>query len=84
MPVLAFAVLAAVFFLRLRSGADPAALPSVLIGKPVPSFVLPAVAGLTADGKPVPGLSSADLKGGVTSSTSGPRGARRARSSIRC
>lgn len=65
-PVLAFAALAAVFFLRLRSGVDPAALPSVLIGKPVPEFRLPAVAGLTADGRPVPGLSSADLKGGVT------------------
>lgn len=65
-PVLAFALLAAVLFLRLRSGVDPAALPSALIGKPVPSFQLPAVAGLTADGKPVPGLSSADLKGGVT------------------
>lgn len=65
-PVLAFALLAAVLFLRLRSGVDPAALPSALIGKPVPSFQLSAVAGLTADGKPVPGLSSADLKGGVT------------------
>ncbi|WP_375465728.1 DsbE family thiol:disulfide interchange protein [uncultured Methylobacterium sp.] len=65
-PVLAFAMLAAVFFLRLRSGVDPAALPSVLIGRPVPHFQLPAVAGLTADGKPVPGLSSDDLKGGVT------------------
>ena len=65
-PVLAFAALAAVFFLRLRSGVDPAALPSAMIGKPVPSFTLPPVAGLTADGKPVPGLSSADLKGGVT------------------
>ncbi|MFD0938104.1 DsbE family thiol:disulfide interchange protein, partial [Methylobacterium trifolii] len=67
LPALAFAALAAVFFLRLRSGVDPAALPSVLIGKPVPAFTLEGVPGLTsADGKPVPGLSSADLKGGVT------------------
>lgn len=66
LPVLVFAVLAVAFFVRLRSGADPAALPSALIGKPVPAFALPPVSGLQADGKPVPGLSSADLKGQVT------------------
>ena len=66
LPLLVFAALAGVFFLRLRSGVDPAALPSALIGKPVPAFSLPPVAGLSADGKPVPGLSSEDLKGGVT------------------
>jgi cytochrome c biogenesis protein CcmG, thiol:disulfide interchange protein DsbE len=65
-PALAFAALAAVLFLRLRSGADPAALPSVMIGKPVPQFDLPAVPGLAAAGSPVPGLSSADLKGEIT------------------
>lgn len=67
LPALVFAVLAGLFFLRLRSGVDPAALPSVLIGKPAPAFQLPAIPGLAgADGRPVPGLSSADLKGGVT------------------
>jgi cytochrome c biogenesis protein CcmG/thiol:disulfide interchange protein DsbE len=66
LPVLVFAVLAGVMFLRLRSGADPSALPSAMIGKPAPSFDLPAVPGLAKDGAPVPGLSSADLKGGVT------------------
>ena len=66
LPVLAFAALAAVLFLRLRSGADPAALPSAMIGKPVPSFSLPAVPGLKAGDAPVPGLSSADLKGQIT------------------
>jgi cytochrome c biogenesis protein CcmG/thiol:disulfide interchange protein DsbE len=65
-PALAFTALAAVLFMRLRSGADPSALPSVMIGKPVPSFDLPAVPGLTAAGAPVPGLSSADLKGQIT------------------
>ncbi|MDP4004288.1 DsbE family thiol:disulfide interchange protein [Methylobacterium sp. NEAU K] len=65
-PVLAFAALAAVLFLRLRSGVDPAALPSAMIGKPVPRFDLPAVPGLDAAGAPVPGLSSADLKGEIT------------------
>ena len=66
LPVLVFAVLAGVMFVRLRSGADPSALPSAMIGKPAPSFDLPAVPGLAKDGAPVPGLSSADLKGGVT------------------
>lgn len=66
LPVLVFAVLAVAFFVRLRSGADPQALPSALIGKPLPAFALGPVEGLTADGKPVPGLSSADLKGQVT------------------
>ena len=66
LPALVFAALAAVLFLRLRSGADPAALPSAMIGKPVPRFDLPAVPGLTANGTPVPGLSSADLKGQIT------------------
>jgi cytochrome c biogenesis protein CcmG/thiol:disulfide interchange protein DsbE len=66
LPVIVFAVLAGVMFLRLRSGADPSALPSAMIGKPAPSFDLPAVPGLAKDGAPVPGLSSADLKGGVT------------------
>ena len=66
LPVIVFAVLAGVMFLRLRSGADPSALPSAMIGKPAPSFDLPAVPGLAKDGTPVPGLSSADLKGGVT------------------
>ncbi|MGU3539098.1 DsbE family thiol:disulfide interchange protein [Methylobacterium sp. A54F] len=66
-PLLAFAALAGIFFLRLRSGADPAAIPSALIGRPVPEFRLGAVPGLTGpDGRPVPGLSSDDLKGAVT------------------
>ncbi len=66
LPVLAFTALAAILLLRLRSGVDPAVLPSAMIGKPVPAFSLPPVPGLAADGAPVPGLSSADLKGGVT------------------
>lgn len=66
LPVVIFAVLAVAFFVRLRSGADPQALPSALIGKPVPAFALGPVAGLAVDGRPVPGLSSADLKGRVT------------------
>ena len=66
LPVLIFAALAGAFFLRLRSGADSQAIPSALIGRPVPSFQLQPLPGLEAGGRPVPGLSSADLKGGVT------------------
>jgi cytochrome c biogenesis protein CcmG/thiol:disulfide interchange protein DsbE len=66
LPVLAFAVLAGVMFVRLRSGADPSALPSAMIGKPVPAFDLPGVPGLAKDGTTVPGLTSAELKGGIT------------------
>jgi cytochrome c biogenesis protein CcmG, thiol:disulfide interchange protein DsbE len=59
-PVLAFAVLAGVFFAGLFS--DPSRLPSTLINKPAPEFVLAAVDGLDR-----PGLSRPDLNGkGVT------------------
>lgn len=66
LPVVTFAVLAGIFYMRLRSGADPAAIPTVMVGKPAPAFQLPPVADLTADGKPVPGLSTADFRGKVT------------------
>ena len=61
-PLIAFAVLAGLFFLRLRSGVDPAALPSAMIGKPVPAFDLAGVPGLEAEGRPLPGLSSRDFR----------------------
>lgn len=41
---------------------NPSELPSVLIGKPVPEFALPAIAGST-----LPSLSTADLKSGNVS-----------------
>lgn len=66
LPLVTFAVLAGIFFLRLRSGADPAAIPSALIGKPAPTFALPAMPGLVVQGAPVPGLSHANLLGKVT------------------
>lgn len=66
LPVVTFALLCAVFFVRLRSGADSSAIPSALIGKPAPAFALDALPGLTANGAAVPGLSSADLRGRVT------------------
>lgn len=65
-PVLIFAVLAGVFAFALKTG-DPTKLPSALIGKPAPTTAFPALEGLAADGKPVPGFTSADLaKGRVT------------------
>jgi len=61
-PLLLFAALVALFFVRLYSG-DASLLPSALIGKEVPAFVLPPVEGL----QDVPGFSDADLrKGKVT------------------
>ncbi len=58
LPLAAFAVLAGYFALALRPGYDPAALPSALIGKPMPAFDLPA---LGAGGA----VSSAALRGQV-------------------
>lgn len=66
LPLVLFAGLAAVFFVRLVSEGDPTAIPSVLVDKPAPEFSLPALAGLSKDGAPVPGLATADLKGGVS------------------
>jgi cytochrome c biogenesis protein CcmG/thiol:disulfide interchange protein DsbE len=57
-PLVVFAVLAAVFFIGLR-GEDPSIVPSALIGKPVPAFELPPLEGMN-----LPGLASADLAAG--------------------
>lgn len=62
LPLALFALLAGLFFLRLFAG-DASRLPSALIGKPAPTFDLPALAGL----KDVPGLASADLRQGHVS-----------------
>ena len=66
LPLAVFLALAALFFFRLGSG-DPSRIPSALIGRPAPDTNLAAVPGLNArDGKPMPGLSTADFKGNVT------------------
>lgn len=67
LPVVLFGALAALFLIGLY-GRPPATVPSALIGKPAPAFVLAPIAELKgSDGKPVPGLSLADLRGnGVT------------------
>jgi cytochrome c biogenesis protein CcmG/thiol:disulfide interchange protein DsbE len=65
LPLIAFGLLAALFYGRLFSG-DPSRLPSALIGHEAPVLDLPALDGLARDGAPVPGLESAALKGQVT------------------
>ena len=60
LPAFVFLVVAGFFFWGLDPARDPSEIPSVLIGKPVPEFELPAVQGRTL------GLSSADLKGEVS------------------
>jgi cytochrome c biogenesis protein CcmG/thiol:disulfide interchange protein DsbE len=65
LPLAVFLALAGLFLVRLGSG-DPSRLPSALIGHPVPDTHLPPVEGLSNDGKPVPGLTTADFRGAVT------------------
>jgi cytochrome c biogenesis protein CcmG/thiol:disulfide interchange protein DsbE len=64
LPLLIFAALAGLFWFRL--GADPAKLPSALIGRAAPQTALPALDGLTDSGAPVPGLDPAAFKGKVS------------------
>jgi cytochrome c biogenesis protein CcmG/thiol:disulfide interchange protein DsbE len=57
-PLTAFLVLAALFYFRLGAG-DASRIPSALLGKQVPEFTLPSVAGIDK-----PGFSAADLRQG--------------------
>jgi len=61
LPLGLFICLALIFLLQLRSGIDPEAIPSALVGKPAPAFDLPPL-----DGLGVPALKRADLDGKVT------------------
>jgi cytochrome c biogenesis protein CcmG, thiol:disulfide interchange protein DsbE len=65
LPLMLFLALAALFLMRLGAG-DPSRIPSALIGHPAPMTVLPAVAGLERDGKPLPGLDPAQFLGNVS------------------
>jgi cytochrome c biogenesis protein CcmG/thiol:disulfide interchange protein DsbE len=60
LPVLVFAAIAGWFWLGLAPDRDPTEIPSVMIGKQVPDFDLPALAAGS------PGLKSSELKGHVT------------------
>jgi cytochrome c biogenesis protein CcmG/thiol:disulfide interchange protein DsbE len=64
-PLAVFLGLAAIFLIRLGAG-DISRIPSVLIGRPAPVTLLPGIAGLERDGKPVPGLDADSFKGEVT------------------
>ena len=66
MPVVLFVALAGFFYYALQKG-DPSKVPSALIGRPVPEFVLPPVEGLTSGGQIVTGFSNLDLAGGEVS-----------------
>ncbi len=61
LPLAVFVALAAVFLIRLETAGNPDAVPSALVGKPVPAFDLPPLAGV-----PQPGLAATDLEGKVT------------------
>ena len=64
LPVALFAILIVVLgvlTLQTQEGRDPSLIPSPLVGKPVPEFVLPAVAENVAGG-----FSTDDLRGQVT------------------
>lgn len=61
-PAVAFVALCGLFSARLGAG-DASHIPSPLIGKPVPAFALPPVAGVAG----IPGLADADLRKGQVS-----------------
>lgn len=65
LPLVAFAVLAGLFWFRLGAG-DPARIPSALIGRPAPQTKLPPLEGLAANGAQVAGLDPAEFKGNVS------------------
>ena len=62
LPVIIFVALAGLFAVRLGAG-DPSRIPSALIGRKVPDFALPPLAGIEAPGGgKVGGLSDEDLR----------------------
>lgn len=65
LPLLAFAALAALFWVRLGD-RDVSRIPSALIGRPAPQTVLPALDGLLRDGAAVPGIDAETFKGKVS------------------
>jgi cytochrome c biogenesis protein CcmG, thiol:disulfide interchange protein DsbE len=65
LPLLAFALLVAVFWYRLGN-TDPSRIPSALIGHPAPQTLLPPLVGLVDRGTQVPGLDPATFKGKVS------------------
>jgi cytochrome c biogenesis protein CcmG/thiol:disulfide interchange protein DsbE len=67
LPLAVFVAFAGIAYSLLSDESrNPQELRSVLIGRPAPAFELPPIEGLTGPAGPVPGLSRADLAGGVT------------------
>jgi cytochrome c biogenesis protein CcmG/thiol:disulfide interchange protein DsbE len=65
LPSAIFSVLSVLFLYSLWRGPS-IALPSTMIGRPVPEFSLPALSGGNTGGLSIPGFSSGDLQGQVT------------------
>jgi cytochrome c biogenesis protein CcmG/thiol:disulfide interchange protein DsbE len=65
LPLVFFAVLAAIFWFRLGSG-DPSRIPSALIGRAAPQTPLPPLEGLANSGAAIPGLDPSAFKGKVS------------------
>lgn len=63
-PLIVFLLLSALFAHRLIKGGDPAIVPSALIDRAAPELTLAPLPGLTRDGKPTSGLTSAMLRQG--------------------
>lgn len=64
-PLILFGALVFLFASQLMSGRDSSELPSALIDGPAPQFDLPHLKDLKRAGVQVPGLKTADLKGGL-------------------
>ena len=65
LPLLAFALLAVIFWLRLGDG-DPSRIPSALIGHPAPQPTLSPLQGLNNNGVQAPGIDPNTFKGKVS------------------
>ena len=66
LPLLVFLALAAIFWKQLAAGGGSTDIPSVLIDRPAPQFELAPLEGLAGENGPIPGFSTADLKGKVS------------------
>lgn len=66
LPLVVFAGLAGLFLFQLTLGDDPSKIPSALINKPAPEFILPPVDGLSENGTPMPGFARENLIGQVS------------------
>ena len=65
-PLIAFALLAVLFFTQLISGRDASIVPSALVGTKAPVLDLAPLEGLMQGGAPVPALTSDQVDGRIT------------------